>query len=281
MTKKSVNTKLMTILQISADTITHRLSREGLHWVLTTGPRIIIGIAIFFIGQLIIRFLNKGFKDILSAKRFSSTLRPFLQNLLKIALQAVLIFAIMQLLGIKMTLFAAVLGAMGVAAGLALSGTLQNFASGILIILLKPFVVGDNIKTQGEEGTVSEIRLFYTVVRTFTNVTLIVPNNQLSNNVIFNYSRESTLRVDISIKFSYAISFIEVKKMATDTIVSFEKGLKTPPVRVGIDKIETDGYTVIINTWIKSHGFQDTRLELNEKLMNCFEPLFNPKNNQA
>ena len=267
----------MIILQVSADTITHRLSSEGLHWVLTTGPRIIIAIVIFFIGQLIIRFLNASFKEILSTKRFSVTLRPFLQNLLKIVLQVALIFAIMQLLGIRMTLFAAVLGAMGVAAGLALSGTLQNFASGILIILLKPFVVGDNIKTQGEEGTVTEIRLFYTVVRTFTNITLIVPNNQLSNNVIFNYSRESTLRVDISIKFNYAINFTEVKKIAMDTIVAFEKGLKTPAPRIGIDKIESDGYTVIINTWINSHGFQDTRLELNEKLMNCFEPLFNPK----
>jgi small conductance mechanosensitive channel len=267
----------MIILQVSADSITHRLSREGLHWVLTTGPRIIIAMVIFFIGQLIIKFLNKSFKEILSGKRFSSTIRPFLQNLLKIVLQAALIFAIMQLLGIKMTLFAAVLGAMGVAAGLALSGTLQNFASGILIILLKPFVVGDIIKTQGEEGTVIEIRLFYTVVRTFKNITLIVPNNKLSNDVIFNYSRESTLRVDISIKFSYAISFTEVKKIAMETIGSFEKGLKMPPPRIGIDKIEADGYTIIINTWINSHGLQDTRLELNEKLMNCFEPLFNPK----
>ncbi len=95
--------------------------------------------------------------------------------------------------------------------------------------------------------------------------------------MIFNYSRESTLRVDISIKFSYAISFTEVKKIAMETIGSFEKGLKMPPPRIGIDKIEADGYTIIINTWINSHGLQDTRLELNEKLMNCFEPLFNPK----
>ena len=267
----------MNLLQVSADSITNRLSGEGIHWLLSTGPRIIIAIIIFFIGQLIIKFLNKGFKKILSAKRFSLTLRPFMQNLLKIILQAALIFAILQLLGIKMTLFAAVLGAMGVAAGLALSGTLQNFASGILIILLKPFVVGDNIKTQGEEGTVTEIRLFYTVVRTFTNTTLIVPNNKLSNDVIFNYSRESTLRMDVSIKLSYTIPFTEVQKIAMDTMISFEKGLKLPPPRIGIDKIEADGYTVIINTWINSHGFQDTRLELNEKLMNCLEPLLTKK----
>lgn len=83
--------------------------------------------------------------------------------------------------------------------------------------------------------------------------------------------------MDISIKFSYAINFEEVRKIALDTIVSFEKGLKEPAPRIGIDKIESDGYTVIINTWINSHGYEDTRLELNEKLMNCFEPIFNSK----
>jgi len=270
-------TKYMILLQVKTDSLVHRLSGEGVHWVLSTGPKIVIAIIIFFAGQLIIKILNKSFSKILSNKHFSSTLRPFLQNLLKIVLQAALIFAIMQLLGIKMTLFAAVLGALGVAAGLALSGTLQNFASGVLIILLKPFVAGDIIKTQGEEGTVIEIRLFYTVVRTFRNITLVVPNNKLSNDVIFNYSKERTVRMDVSIKFSYAISFAQVKKMAMDTIVAFEKGLKTPPPLIGIDKIESDGYTVIINAWVNSNGFQDTRLELNEKLMNCFEPLFNQK----
>lgn len=99
----------------------------------------------------------------------------------------------MQLLGIQMTLFAAMIGAIGVAAGLALSGTLQNFAAGVLIILLRPFKVGDTIKTQGEEGVVSEIRLFYSVVVTPNNSTLIIPNSKLSNEVIFNLTREKNV----------------------------------------------------------------------------------------
>jgi small conductance mechanosensitive channel len=268
---------LLQIKKVRPDSLVHHLSGQGVHWIMDKGPKIIIALIIFLIGQWIIKILIGSFNKILSTKRFSLTLRPFLQNVLKIVLQAILIFGIMQLLGIKMALFAAVIGALGVAAGLALSGTLQNFASGVLIILLKPFVVGDNIKTQGEQGTVIEIRLFYTVVRTFSNITLIVPNNKLSNDVIFNYSRESTLRMDITIKFSYAIDFKDVQKTAMDTIVGFEKGLKAPPPRIGIDKIEADGYTVVINTWINSHGFQDTRLELNEKLMNCFEPFFTQK----
>ena len=110
--------------------------------------------------------LNRWFKRIISNRRFDVTLRPFLQNLFAIILQAVLIVALMQVLGIQMTIFAALIGAFGVAAGLALSGTFQNFPSGVLIILLKPLKVGDMVSTQGQEGTVTAIRLFYTIILT-------------------------------------------------------------------------------------------------------------------
>lgn len=179
------------MLQINADSITHRFQGQAYKGIVSFGTKLILALIIFFVGQWIIKLVNKGFKEILSAKRFNATLRPFIQNLVHTVLQVLLILAIMQVLGIKMTLFAAVIASFGVAAGLALSGTLQNFASGVLIILLKPFAVGDNIKTQGEEGTVTAIRLFYTVVRTFTNTILIVPNSKLSNDVIFNNTKRS------------------------------------------------------------------------------------------
>ncbi len=265
------------MLQINADTVAHRLTGQAYNWIVGFGPKIIIAIIIFFIGQWIIRLISNLVRKILSAKAFNATLRPFIQNLLRTILQVLLILAIMQILGIKMTVFAAIIAAFGVAAGFALSGTLQNFASGVLIIMLKPFSVGDNIKTQGEEGEVTSIRLFYTVVRTFTNTTLIVPNSKLSNEVIFNNTREAKRRMDISLKFNYGVSFEEVKKVCLATIQSFEKGLKDPEARIGIDKVEPDGYTVVINAWISAHGFQDTRLMLNEQLMRSLKDFYYKK----
>jgi len=248
------------------DSLAHKFTNRAYDWILVYGPKIILALIIFFLGQWLIRMLNRWFKRV-SGERFDVTLRPFLQNLFAVILQIILVLALMQILGIKMTLFAALIGAMGVAAGLALSGTFQNFASGVLIILLKPFRVGDTINTQGQEGTVKAIRLFYTVVLTFNNTTVIVPNSKLSNEIIFNLSREGKRRIDIEIKFNYGIDFEKLRGIFLHAIDSFDNCLKDPPPRVGIQKFEADGYTVVINAWTKAHGFQDTKLAFQEKLL--------------
>jgi small conductance mechanosensitive channel len=265
------------LLQVNTDSITHKFTEQAYNWIVRFTPKVVIAVIIFFVGQWVIKLINRGLKKILSSKRFDATLRPFIQNLLQVILQVLLILGIMQVLGIQMTLFAAVIGAFGVAIGLALSGTLQNFAGGVLIILLKPFSVGENISTQGEEGTVTAIRLFYTVIRTFTNTTLIVPNNKLSNEVILNLTREKKRRMDTCIKFNYSVDFNKVKGIVLKTINDFDKGLADPAARVGIEKVEADGYTVCINLWINSHGYQDTKLEFNERLMNDMEAVFKEK----
>jgi small conductance mechanosensitive channel len=212
--------------------------------------------------------LNRWFRKMISNNGFDVTLRPFLQNLFAIILQALLIVALMQVLGIQMTIFAALIGALGVAAGLALSGTFQNFASGILIILLKPFRVGDTVNTQEQEGTVKAIRLFYTVILTFNNTTVIVPNSKLSNEIIFNLSKEGKRRMDIEIKFDYGVDFEKIKNIVLIAITSFDQCLKDPPPRVGLRKFDADGYVMVINAWTKTPGFQDTMLSFQEQLLN-------------
>ena len=150
---------------------------------------------------------------------------------------------------------------------MALSGTLQNFASGVLILLLRPYKVGDNIVTQGQEGAVSSIQLFYTVILTTDNKTVIVPNSKLSNEVILNLSRQGKRRVDIELKFKYSLEYEKVKDSITRCFASLKQVLKEPALRVGISKIETDGYSVVVNTWIPAQDFEDSRLLINEKLM--------------
>ena len=272
------NAMLNQLLQISADSITHRFAGKASDWVASYGPRILISIVVFLVGQWIIRLLSKGLRKILTARHVNPTLRPFLHNLFQILLQALLILGLMQLLGIQMTLFAAIIGAFGVAAGLALSGTLQNFAAGVLIIMMRPFKVGDNIKTQGEEGTVSEIRLFYSVIKTYANATLIVPNSKLSNEVIFNLTREQKRRIDVSLKFKYEVDFNEVQKSINSVLDNSADLLKEPVARIGIEKIDESGYTVSINVWTNSHGFLDAKMELNKKLMVELKNFFQKKN---
>jgi small conductance mechanosensitive channel len=250
---------------------------RGHAWILTFGPRILLALVVFIVGQWLIRIFNGWMIKVMAGRKFDKTLRPFLLNLLQIAFQILLILVLMQIIGIRMTLFAAFVGAFGVAIGLALSGTLQNFASGMLIILLKPFRVGDNIRTQGEEGTVTAIRLFYTVVLTLNNTTLIIPNNKFSNDVIFNLTRQKKRRVEIMLKFGLHADLDMLRNIVMKTAESFEDTMNDPQPEVGIEKIEPDGYTVVIHGWINSYGFQENRLRFNEQLMHNLRPMLEKK----
>lgn len=236
-------------------------------WLLTIGPKIIIGIIIIIAGIWLIRILKKWLNRHLLKKDVTSSIRPFLVNLITITLQILLVLGFMQIVGIQMTIFAAAIGAFGVAAGLALSGTLQNFTSGVLILLLKPFRVGDNINAQGQEGTVTSIQIFFTVVKTFDNRTVIMPNSKLSNEIIVNLSREGKRRMDIELKFGFAIDFEQVKNSIDRSINSIVELLKEPARRIGVATIEADGYKVLINVWAPAHGFEDVTLALQQKIV--------------
>lgn len=239
-------------------------------WTLTFGPRILLALAILFVGIWFIRLLKRWFGNILARRKFDKSLKPFLLGTLTVTLQVLLVLALLQVLGIQMTMFAALIGAFGVAAGLALSGTLQNFTSGILILMLKPFRVGDNVIAQGQEGMVTSIQMFYTVVLTFDNRTVIIPNSKLSNEVIINLSRQGNRRLDIEMKFSYKVPYERVLEIINKAIDSADQLLDDPPRRVGVETLEPDGYKVKINIWVKAHGFTDIRLAFQQKLIQAF-----------
>lgn len=236
-------------------------------WIIIYTPRLLIGIIVLVIGLWIIRLLLKWISKSINERKIDESAKPFLISMFGVVLRVLLILAVMQIIGIEMALFTAIVGAFGVAAGLALSGTLQNFASGIIILLVKPFEVGDNIITQGLEGTVTSIRIFYTFVTTFDNRAVIVPNSKLSNEIIINISREGKRRLDLELKFTNAIEFSEVKRIIDEAIDTCENILATPERRIGISSIEPDGYKVSANVWINAHGFQDTKLVVQEAIL--------------
>lgn len=240
-------------------------------WIIEKGPHILIGILALFIGLWLIRVFSGWIKKRLYKKDVDPSIKPFFISLSVTVLRILLVFTVMQFIGIQMTIFAALIGALGVAAGLALSGTLQNFASGVLILMLKPFRVGDNIIAQGQEGTVTNIEIFYTTVTTFDNRTVVVPNGKLSNEVIINISKKGSRRLDLELKFSYGIDYDQLFKITTETIAASSDILKNPEHRIGISILEETGYKVMISVWLNSHGFNDAKLIFQEKLLRAFK----------
>jgi small conductance mechanosensitive channel len=236
-------------------------------WILMFGPRILLAVILLIVGLWLIRLFKRWLGNVLERRQLAPSIKPFLQGTLTIALQVLLFFALLQILGVQMTVFAAVIGSFGVAAGFALSGTLQNFASGVLILLLKPYVVGDKIITQGQEGTVTSIQLFYTIVLTLDNKTVIVPNSKLSNEIIINLSRQGTRRLDVNLKFNYGYDFETLKGIMLASIKETKAILPVPEYRIGITNLETDGFTVSVQVWTNADNFEDTKQVLHQKLV--------------
>jgi small conductance mechanosensitive channel len=244
-----------------------KLYTRAYDWIILSGPKILLAIVVFFIGLWVIKGLKRLIFKALSKRLAHSGLLPFFMSLCVTALHILLVMLVLQIAGYELTLFAALIAALGVAAGLALSGTLQNFTGGIMILILKPFRVGDNIIAQAQEGTITAIEIFYTVVTTFDNRTVIIPNSKLSNEVIVNTSRQGTRRIDIELKFNYGMAFEHIKKIVETTLTAYNSVLKEPVHRIGISSLDPDGYKVMVNVWTKAHGFQDTRYILQEKIM--------------
>lgn len=244
----------------------NKLYDKGYTWIIQEGPKVLVALVIFFIGQWLIRVLKKIVRKNMQRRQFHPPLQPFFISLIVTILNILLVLAAFQVMGIQLTIFTTIIGAFTVAAGLAVSGTLQNFTSGILILLLKPFRVGDNIIAQGSEGTVTSIQIFYTVVTTFDNRTVIMPNSKLANEIIINTSREGKRRMDIEMKFNYGVDFEAIRNTINRTLTNTNI-IKSPSPRISISSLEPDGYKVMVNAWANAHGFIDARYEIQDKLL--------------
>ncbi len=240
---------------------------KGYGWLLEALPSILIAIVVLIGGLWLIRLLKKWLNNILTRRKVNPSIRPFLLGLIGITFQILLVLAVMQIIGIRMTIFAAVIGAVGVAFGLALSGTLQNFTGGILILLFKPFRAGDTIIAQGQEGVVSSIQMFHTTVLSLDNKTVIIPNSKLSNEVIINISRQGMRRLDIEMKFNFDVDPEHVKKLIIDSINSTNKVSDNPPLKIGVSAIEADGFKLGIYLWIKAEDFEEIKFLLQQKII--------------
>jgi small conductance mechanosensitive channel len=237
------------------------------NWALNFGPKLVIGILVFVIGLWVISFVKKRIRAHMTKKKVHSSLQPFFLSLSISSLYILLVIVVMEIMGIELTIFTAVIGAGGVAAGLALSGTLQNFAGGVLILLLKPFSIDDNIVAQGFDGFVTSIQVFYTVVLTHDNKTIIIPNGKLFNETIVNVSMEGKRRLDLEMKFNYGVDKDKVIGIIEKAITQSPDVLTDPAHKVGIIALEPDGFKLSIRVWIPTIKFTAVKFELHDKVL--------------
>jgi small conductance mechanosensitive channel len=245
----------------------HDLYAFGIRWLEAHGPSILIALLVFALGQWFIRIFKKWLHNTMDRKDIAHTTRPFLKSLIATALQILLIIIILQILSVKMSIFTAIVTSFGVAAGLALSGTLQNFTGGILIMLLKPFKVGDNIIAQGQDGIVDSIEIFYTIITTQDNRTVIIPNSKLSNDVIVNISRQGTRRMEIEMKVNYGVDLEKVSNIIRASIKDFPKVNNDPNPFIGISALDPDGYKIFIQAWVNALDHNQIKLSFQQRLV--------------
>ncbi len=197
-------------------------------------PRIIIALIILFVGWKLIKVLTNFLHKIFTKKNIDNSLQSFLHSLISIALKTLLVITVADMIGIQMTSFIAILGAAGLAVGMALQGTLQNFAGGVIILILKPYRVGDFIDQGGVSGTVTEIQIFNTVLTTLDNKVIIVPNTQLATNTLVNYTRSGKRRVDIPVGIAYGANIDEARRVLLEYAQTIEtiykEGAEAPVV---------------------------------------------------
>ena len=230
-----------------------------------------IAIAIFIIGSWIVKKIVKIIEKTMTKGKMERSLQKFLSDLIKWSLKALLFITVLSQLGIATSSFITLIGAAGLALGLALQGSLANFAGGALILLFKPFKVGDLIDAQGELGEVQEIRVFVTKLLTPGNKVAIIPNGILSNGTIKNYSQEGKLRVDLTIGISYGSDIKKAKEILEKTRASNPKVLRNPAPLVGVLELADSAVNLAVRPWATPENYWNVYFESLEACKNALD----------
>ncbi|MBU3856201.1 mechanosensitive ion channel family protein [Bacteroides gallinaceum] len=241
-------------------------------WGIDAGKNIIGAILIFIIGRFIIKQINRLVSKILRKRKLEVSVETFLKSLLSILLNLVLAFAIISKLGIETTSIAALLASAGVAVGMALSGNLSNFAGGLIILVFKPFKVGDYIDTETADvsGTVKEIQIFHTVLATLDNKIIYVPNGVLSSSAITNYSKQNMRRAEWIIGIEYGEDVDKVKGVLEELIEADTRILKDPAPLVALKALSASSVDIVVRAWAKSEDYWSVYFDMNKKIYDTF-----------
>lgn len=239
--------------------------------IIKYGLKVLGAILVLIIGSWVIKLLVKSFQNLLEKRNTDPSLNPFLIGLASKLLWILLIISVLGMVGIQMTAFIAVIGALGLAIGLALSGTLQNFAGGVIILLFKPFKVGDFITAKGYSGTVSQIQIFNTILKTPDNRTIIIPNGELSNSSLTNYSDEAKRRVDWTFGIGYGDSTEDAEKILRNLIAQDERIINLPDEPfIAVSELGDNSVNLAVRTWVMADNYWPVFFDMNRKVYNEF-----------
>lgn len=246
------------------------LIQQLIDWGVGAGGRIIGAVIIFVVGRFLISFIRKLLSKILSKRHIDAGIQTFVMSLVNILLTILLIVAVIGKLGVETTSFAALLASAGVAVGMALSGNLQNFAGGIIVLLFRPYKVGDWIESQGVSGTVREIQIFHTILTTADNKVIYIPNGALSSGTVTNYSREETRRVDWVIGVEYGENYDKVESTVKRILAADKRILATPEPFIALHALDASSVNVVIRVWVKSSDYWNVYFDMNKTIYSVF-----------
>lgn len=235
------------------------------------GINIITAIAIFIVGRIVANALTKGLRTLLQKREVDKTLETFVCNLVRIALLVFVVIAAIGALGVQTTSFIAVLGAAGLAVGLALQGSLSNFAAGVLIVLFRPYKVGDWVEAAGVSGSVASVQILTTVLRTGDNKEVIVPNSQIMNSIITNYSANETRRIDMVVGVSYGDDIDKVKKTLGELVAADDRILDEPACTIAVSELADSSVNFVLRPWVATADYWSVKFDLTEAIKKRFD----------
>ncbi len=239
---------------------------KGAEMIMFYAPKLLLAIATLFIGLWLINMVCKGVGFLLEKRDFDISLRKWLTSIMGVGLKACLFISVISMIGVQTTSFIAMLGAAGLAIGLALQGSLTNFAGGVLILVFKPYKVGDYIKTNGEEGFVEAIDIFYTFVRTMDSRHVILPNGPLANGNLVNYTKDANRRVELAVGISYNNTFDDAEAALLAMIRQEPRVLKSPEPFIGVTGYGDSSIDLTIRAWCRNEDYWPVFFALNKQI---------------
>ncbi len=257
----------LSALGLSWDAIIETVSTTGVEFAIN----VVTAIVIFYVGRIIANMLAKGLRTVLQKQQVDKTLETFVCNLVRMALLAFVIVAAISALGIQTTSFIAVFGAAGLAVGLALQGSLSNFAAGVLIVLFRPYKVGDWVEAAGIAGSVISVQILTTILKTGDNKEIIVPNSQIMSSIITNYSSNDTRRIDMVVGVSYSDDLDKVRRTLEELIAADERILDDPACTIAVSELADWSVNFVVRPWVATSDYWAVKFDLTEAIKKRFD----------
>ena len=254
---------LTVALNVTKEADVAKLLDRLINWSIEVGKDVIGALLMYIIGRFIIKQISRLLAKLLEKRKLEVSVQTFLKSLVNLFLNMVMAFAIIGKLGVETTSFAALLASAGVAIGMALSGNLSNFAGGLIILVFKPFRVGDYIDGPGASGTVKEIQIFHTIIATTDNRIVFVPNGQMSSNAVTNYSKMSTRRLEWTFGVEYGEDFDRVKAVLQKIISADSRILTTPEPFIALGELGASSVDIKVRVWVNAADYWDVHFDMN------------------